>query len=307
MSVKRQVVNEIHKPARKNFARRRVILKGLNDLFQADLVEMIPYARQNRGYKYILVVINCFSKFVYALPLKRKTGADVSNAIEKVLQSVQPVNIQTDLGKEFYNVEFQSLMKKYNINHYSSYSNLKSSIVERCNRTLKMLMWKEFSYHGSYKWLSLLPKIVDKYNSSIHSTTGYRPKDVNFKNAKRILSTAYSNVKTIDPTKQKFYVGDNVRISKYRTIFDKAYEPNWSSEIFKVIKVRLTNPRTYILEDIKGEIIKGGFYEFELLRAKYPDVYLVEKVLRRRGNQLYVKWLGYNATHNSWIPGSSVV
>ena len=80
-SKKRQVVEEIHKPARINFKRRKVMIKGLNDLFQADLVDMTLYAKENDGYKYILVVINCFSKYVWAIPLKSKTSVEVSQAM----------------------------------------------------------------------------------------------------------------------------------------------------------------------------------------------------------------------------------
>ena len=83
---KRQLVNEIHKPARINFKRRKVIIKSLKDLFQADLVEMIPYSKLNNGYRYILIVINCFSKFVWAFPLKTKTGEEVSKNMERVFK-----------------------------------------------------------------------------------------------------------------------------------------------------------------------------------------------------------------------------
>src|SRR5437588_601137 len=129
MNVKKDVVDELHKPARKRFKRRRVIVKGLHDLFQADLVEMIPYAKFNRGFRYILVVINAFSKYVWAYPVKRKSGEAVTQAMKKVLSNGKnvPRNLQTDMGKEFYNSAFQGLMKQHNINHYSSFSNLKSS------------------------------------------------------------------------------------------------------------------------------------------------------------------------------------
>lgn len=309
MDVKKEVVDELHKPARKNFKRRRVIIKGLNDLFQADLVEMIPYAKSNKGFRYILVAINAFSKYVWAYPVKRKTGQAVTDAMKKVLSSttVIPKNLQTDMGKEFYNKEFQNLMKKFNINHYSSYSNLKSSIVERCNRTLKNMMWKQFSLQGTYKWLDLLPKIVKKYNSTTHSTIGMKPEDVNASNAATILKTVYSHVKTVDPNKPKFTVGDPVRVSKYRAAFAKGYTPNWSNEIFKIAKVRLTNPTSYILEDESRKEIKGAFYELELQKTKHPDTFLVEKVIRKKGNQLLVKWLGFDNTHNSWISKNDIV
>lgn len=309
MNVKEDVVEELHRPARKNFKRRRVVLRGLNDLLQADLVEMLPYAKMNRGYRYILVVINTFSKYVWAIPVKRKTGGDVTSAMRTVLTSlkVSPNNLQTDMGKEFYNKEFQNLMKEYNINHYSSYSSLKSSIVERCNRTLKSMMWKQFSLQGSYKWLDLLPKLVKQYNLKRHKTIGLAPIQVNQRNAKRLLQTVYSHTKTVDPKKPKFRVGQKVRISKYRAAFSKGYTPNWSNEIFKIVKVRITNPTTYIIEDDKGQKIQGGFYEYELQKTKHDDVYLVEKVLRKKGNEVFVKWLGLDKEHNSWIPKKNIV
>ncbi|XP_018574522.1 uncharacterized protein LOC108913452 [Anoplophora glabripennis] len=131
-NIKEVVVNELHKPARKNF-RRHVLVRGLNDLIQADLVETIPYPKVNKGYRYILVVINVFSKFVWAEPVNRKTAKEVSNAMAKILSQMKymPHNCQTDLGKKFYNKEFKNLMTQFKINHYSTYSNLKASVVER--------------------------------------------------------------------------------------------------------------------------------------------------------------------------------
>lgn len=276
--IKKQVVNELHKPARKRFNRRHVIIKGLNDLIQADLVEMIPYAKLNKGYRYILVVINVFSKFVWTEPIKRKNAKDVTNAMQKILLEMKiiPKNLQTDMGKEFYNKEFRELMDKFKINHYSTYSNLKASMVERVNRTLKNLMWKQFSLHGNYKWLNILQDIVTKYNETPHSTHGFKPVQVNSRNAKQILKTAYSHIKTVDPKPAKFKKGDYVRISKYREAFAKGYTPNWSNEIFQIKKVKRSNPTTYLLIDQKKQEIQGAFYTEELQSTNHPDVYLVE-------------------------------
>lgn len=307
-SVKQEIVHELHKPARRNFRRRRVIIKGLNDLWQADLVEMLPYKKINRGYKYILVVINAFSKFVWAEPVKSKNAIDITNAMEKILLEVSesPKNLQTDMGKEFYNKKFLELTSRFNINHYSSYSNLKASIVERVNRTLKSMMWRQFSLQGNYKWLTILPNIVSRYNNTKHRTTGFKPKDVTEKQEKQILASAYSHLKIVDLI-QKFKLGDFVRISKHRSAFTKGYTPNWSNEIFKIKKIMLTNPTTYILEDENKEEISGAFYEKELLKVKYPDIYLVEKVIRRKGTKAFVKWLGLDKSHNSWIDKKEIV
>jgi len=84
-----------------------------------------------------------------------------------------------------------------------------------------------------------------------------------------------------------------VRVSKYKTIFEKGYTPNWTTEVFKIVKIQHINPVTYLLKDYRGKSIVGAFYEYELHRASYPDIFLVEKVLHRRGNEVYVKWLGF--------------
>jgi hypothetical protein len=308
-SVKKDIVHELHKPARSNFKRRRVIVKGLNDLFQADLVEMIPYAKENKGYRYILVVIDVFSKYVWALPVKSKSGPDVTSAMSKIFTMSKtriPRNVQTDLGKEFYNKSFKLLMDRYNINHYSTFSSKKCSVVERVNRTLKNIMWREFNIQGSYKWLQLLPQIVEKYNSTKHRTIGIKPIEVNKSNESKLLASAYNHIKMIDEKIPKFKIDQHVRISKHRGVFAKGYMPNFSTEIFKIKQVKLTNPTTYLLQDQSGEDILGGFYEMELQKVKHPDVYLVEKVLKKKGNNVFVKWLGFNDSHNSWISKDNV-
>ncbi|KAF2885806.1 hypothetical protein ILUMI_20367, partial [Ignelater luminosus] len=270
---------ELHKPARVNFKRRHVIVKSLDDLHQIDLVEMLPYYRENKGYRYILVVIDVFSKYVWAEPVKRKTSKDIVNAMIKVFSKGRriPTHIQSDQGKEFFNKDFQNLMKQYNINHYSTYSNKKASVVERVNRTLKAIMWFRFSLQGSYKWITLLPQIVEKYNNSKHRTIGRKPVEFTKDNEKEVLKYAYNHIKMVDLKSARFKVGDHVRISKHRSVFDKGYTPNWSNEIFTVYKVQLTNPITYLLKDASEQPVKGGFYDLELQLAKYPDIYLVEQ------------------------------
>lgn len=309
-SIRRDVVNEIHRPARKRFPRRRVIIKGLRDLFQIDLVEMIPYAKENDNFKYIFVCINAFSKYAWAIPIKNKTAVEVMKAMKSILTTAKkniPKNVQSDQGKEFFNTHFKKLMDQYNINHYTTYSNLKSSIVERFNRTLKNKMWKEFSFNGNYRWIDMLQGLVNDYNNTVHRTTRYKPVAVNQRNVRTILNSVYSNIKVGDPRISKFKVGDSVRISKYRHVFAKMYTPNWSNEIFKVIKVQNTFPRTYLLQDSQKQNILGGFYESELMKVKHPDVYLVEKIIRRQKGKVLVKWLGMPSTHNSWISKDNVL
>lgn len=311
--IKEGIVNELHRAARRNFKRRHTEIKGLNDLYQADLVEMIPYAGVNKGYKYILVLIDAFSKFAWVQPLKNKTAKEVTNAMKSILDGlkVKPKNIQTDQGKEFYNTDFQNLMKKNNINHYSTYSNIKAAIVERFNRTLKNRLWKMFSLNGNYKWVDLVQQIVKNYNESFHTSVGMCPNSVNRKNWKKVLARIQQQHSTtltpdsLKSKKNKLQIGDYVRISKYRQAFAKGYKPSWSSELFKIKKIQQTNPVTYILEDENGEAILGGFYSQELQRTNFPNVYLVEKILRRKGDKILVKWL--SLPHPSWISKKDLV
>ncbi|XP_011687491.1 PREDICTED: uncharacterized protein LOC105449809 [Wasmannia auropunctata] len=134
---------------------------------------------------------------------------------------------------------------------------------------------------------------------------GMRSADVTPAVAKKLLMTVYNYAKII--ALPRFKVNDPVRVSKFKTIFEKGYTPNWSTEIFRIAKVQSTNPTTYLLNDSRGEPVAGGFYEYELQRVSNPDVYLVEKVLRKRGNKVYVKWLGMDSSHNSWINKGNVL
>lgn len=170
---KLQVVQEIHRDARKNFTRRKVIMHGIAETLQADLIEMQPYKRENRGHRYILLVIDIFSKNAYAKPLMDKTGAEVTRAMDHIIRQVKQQfphhhikNLQTDDGKEFFNGTMRRLLEKYNINHYSTYSYMKASIVERLIRTIKRRLYMQFSLQGNFKWLEILPQVIDLYNNT---------------------------------------------------------------------------------------------------------------------------------------------
>lgn len=291
---KEQVVKELHKPARRNFPRRHTIIKGFDDLWQADLCEFLPYAKENKQFRYVLVVIDCYSKFVWTRALKSKNAGEVTRAFHNILKLKRvPKNLQTDNGKEFYNKQFAALMAKYVINHYSVFSVQKASIAERVIRTLKNALYKSFSMRGQYKWVDILQKITDDYNRQRHSTIHMSP--INVKPTTKLH--VYNKIKTL--AKSRFNIGDVVRISKYKSLFSKGYTPNWSTELFKVSVIQTTNPTTYKLIDFHGNPIEGGFYEQEMQKVKYPDVFLVEKILRKKGNRVYIKWLGLNEC--TWV------
>jgi len=146
-------------------------------------------------------------------------------------------------GKEFYDIDVQRLVNKHGINHYSMYSVMKVSVVERFNRTLKNDMWKMFTFNGNYKWINWLPRLLSNYNTRKDRTIGMRSVDITPAVVERLLATVYNAIKIAGPA--KFKVGDSVRMNKYKTVLEKDYTPNWTTEVFKIVKVQRTNPVTY--------------------------------------------------------------
>ncbi|CAK1581105.1 unnamed protein product [Parnassius mnemosyne] len=138
---KADVVNEIHRNARVNFPRRNVITKDIYDLWQADLIDMQLVSKENKNFRFILTVIDTVSKYAWAFPIKTKSKEDVCYNFMKLLKTRVPKNLQTDNGTQFYNDKFKKIMNSYNINHYSTFSTKKASIVERFIRTLKSKFW----------------------------------------------------------------------------------------------------------------------------------------------------------------------
>src|SRR3978361_1579323 len=305
---KQLIGNEMFKPARKNFRRRRTVIKGLDDLWQIDLAELPQYTRENSGFKFILVVIDCFSKFLWTRKLKSKTAEEVSKAMADVLSSArQPKNLQSDAGKEFYNSKFKAVMTKHAIKHYSTFSVKKASMAERVIRTLKERLFKTFHLRGNYRWTNILQEITDCLNSSFNSTTKMKPRDFNKSNEHRLLKSVFNkDYYTHDGRNEKYQTGTVVRVGKEKPTFEKGYTPRWSTELFKIAKVQYTNPVTYLLEGMQGNPISGSFYAEEIQKTQSPDIYLVEKVLRRNGRKLYVKWLGLDKSHNSWIDSKDI-
>jgi len=173
---------------------------------------------------------------------------------------------------------------------------VKACIVERFNRTLKEKMFREFTARGSHEWLSILPIIIDEYNNSKHRTIGVTPVQADLN-----PTLVKMKLREINNQTDKFKVGDNVRISTQKGVFTKGYLPNWSTEIFEISKINKTLPTTYQLRDYTGDPIAGCFYSQEIYKTNHPNDYLVEKIVRRKGNRVFVKWLGFDNTHNSWI------
>ena len=195
----------------------------------------------------------------------------------------------------------------HNIKIYYTHSNLKAVIIERFNRSLRELMMKEFVKNNNTIGHNILPELIKTYNNRYHYTIKMKPINVNKTNEKHIKNTVYNY--DITNKKPKYKINDVVRISlKRRQLFDKSTgNIKWSEELFKIYKINKSNVITYQLKDMNNEIIKGIFYEKQLqLTKNITGEYIIERILRTKENQMYVKWRGYSNNFNSWINKSDI-
>ena len=182
---------------------------------------------------------------------------------------------------------------------YSTHNEGKSVVAERFIRTLKSKIYKYMTSISKNVHIDKLDDIVDEYNNAYHTTIKMKPIDVK--------DNTYINIdKKINDKDPKFTVGDHVRISKYKNIFAKGYTLYWSEEVFVIKKVKNTVPWTYVIKDLNGEEITGTFYEKELQKTNQEE-FRIEKVIKRKGDKIYVKWKGYDSSFNSWIGKASLV
>ena len=134
---KEKLADELHKPIKRKFPRRSVIVFDKDEIWLANLVDMQAFSSCNKGFKYILTVFDVFSKYAWAVPIKDKSAASVTKAFEKIISDRIPKNLWIDEGKEFYKALFKKLLDKYKIDMYSTFNEGKAVVIERFNRTLK--------------------------------------------------------------------------------------------------------------------------------------------------------------------------
>ena len=299
-----QLAEELHKPITHKFTKRKVIVDGIDDIWSADLVDMQSFSQYNKGFKYLLNVIDVFSKYAWSIPLMDKTGKTITNAFERIVKTSKrkPNKLWVDQGSEFFNRTMDQWLKNNNIKRYNTYNEGKAVVVERFNRTLKTRMWKYFSANNSYNYIDVIDDLLWQYNNSRHRSIKMKPKEASLKkNEALVWRTLYDDL-TPEVRNAKYRVGDNVRIAKKKATFEKGYTPNWTEEVFEITEVQNTNPVTYKLQDWNGDKIDGSFYKQELQKTS-QDVFRIERILRRdnKNQRMFVKWMGYPDSFNSWV------
>ena len=299
---------ELNKPSINKFPRQKIIVNHINEIHSTDLVDMSQYSKINKGYKYIFTNIDVFSKIAYAFPLKSKKIGDIKPCFEKIFKNNKPKYIWSDREPAFLSKEMQQFFKDNNVKIYHTNSHLKAVVIERFNRSLRELMMKEFTKNNNTIWYNILPKLIKIYNNRYHNTIKMKPIQVNKNNEKYIKENIYTYNKSIK--NPKFKINDLVRISlKRRDLFDKpSGNIKWSEELFKIHSINKSNVITYKIKDLNDEIIKGIFYERELLKSKNTSgVYIIEKIIRKNKNKYFVKWRNYSNEFNSWIDKDDII
>ena len=299
----------LHKEKRHKFPRNRIITLYVDQQWAADLADMSAYARSNSGNRFILTVIDVFSKYLWLRVLKNKKPESVTTAFESILKEGRvPTRLRTDRGTEFLNRKFAELLKTYNITHLTSTNKTyKAATVERVQRTLKGRMFRFFTRIGSHRYIDRVNDFVSGYNNSYHRTIKMTPIQALTADRQQVFRNTYGVEGLTDlfdnnkPSRIK--TGDTVRIAYDRGVFDKGYWRTYSDKTAEVKDV-LDRPRPmYILKDHSGEITRR-YYPEEIQKIPEPS-YRVEKVIKTRvvdGKRQYlVKFVGYPSSENSWV------
>jgi hypothetical protein len=212
----------LHKPTRRRFTRRRVVVYGIDHQWQADLVDLAKLS-YNKGFKYLMTCIDVLSRYVWVVPWMGKTGKTLKDALQVIFKSGwRPIRLQTDKGTEFTNRVFQKFLKEHDVHFFTTYNEeIKASIVERFNRTLKTQKWKYFAHRETLTYVDVLSEMVTSYNHTVHRTIGIPPAEVTWANQTTVSKRLYGRKR---PKKScKFSPRDRVRLSKAKRTFKKGY------------------------------------------------------------------------------------
>ena len=257
-----------HKPIYKTFKRRRVFVSGPYTLIQADLIHYRQYSRYNKGYKYILAVVDCFSRKNWCRPLSSATAQETASALDDIIQKMPfyPRQFASDKGSEFSpkNKEiFEILVEKYGMLIFQLKAPKKASIVERFIRTLKTRLARYFTENNTFKWYDVLDKISEGINNSINRSIKMTPNSVNFDNREEVKRNLYGS-RALPPV-CRFANNDTVRIPTDKNIFTKGYALNWSKELYQVSEVLNDGEVCYYkVKNSEGQELDRNFYDQEL-------------------------------------------
>ena len=296
-----QLAEKRHKFIIRKFNKRKIYSSFKDNIWAADLTDMQLISKFNKGFRFLLCVIDIYSKYAWVNRLKDKKDVSIVNAFQNILNNsnIKPNKIWVDKGSEFNNRSMKSLLENNDIEIYSTHNEGKSVVAARFIRTIKNKIYKPMASISKNVYIDKLDDIVNEYNNTKHRPTKMKPTDVKD-------NTHIDFGKEVNDNDPKFKFGDLVRLSKYKNYFAKDYTPNCSEEVFVIKKNKNTIPWTYVIDDLNAEEITGTFYEKELRKIDQQEL-RIEKVIKKKCDKLYVKWKGYDNSFNSWIDKEDLV
>jgi len=309
----------LQKTRRYRFRHANVRVSAIGEQLDIDLLSMENLASDNDGIRFLLCAIDILSRKLWVRPLKNKTAKVVLEEMKSIIKAVSPTKIakiRSDKGSEFSNRWFKKYMKEQNIYFFTTNNPPKSNYVERVQRTLKEKLYRYMRHKRTYRYIDNLQNIVDSYNATPHrALKGLSPNDIDKNNEADVWAQTYlkkSNNKIGKPI-FRLKKGDLVRISFDRKPFQRAYQEQYTTEVFKVIgRILKQGIPMYTLADMKGENIPALFYTSELQKVNKDEnsLWFIERILKKRirnkKQQYLVEWQGFPAVFNSWIDAESV-
>jgi transposase InsO family protein len=297
----------MHKPATRRFRRLKTVATAIDSDWQVDLAVFQNVSEHNDGYNYLLVCVDCLSRFLFVEPLKTKRPSEVKKAFGTIFarSGRKPWRVFSDRGLEFVANEMRQFFEINDIRKFEVQTSpvIHCGMVERANRTIKSRLYKYFTDKKTQRWIDVIQQIVDDLNHSYHRMIKMRPVDVVLDNENDVRKAELRGHKR----KARYSVGDTARIERSKHVFEKGYLNNFTEEIFKISRVEEdTDPVTYFLTDYSGDPITGRFYDEDLSHViEDPDqTYDVEVVkTRTKGGkkQYLVRYIGYPSKFNAWV------
>ena len=316
----------MYRPVKKVNKRSKVLVSGIDDQFEADLASLDKekYVTANEGYKFLLVVIDVFSRFLWVRALKDKSATSVIAAFEDIFKSSNrlPRRMRSDRGTEFTAIETKKYFKRKGIHQIFTSNELQANYAERVIKTLKTKIFRYLETVSTPRYIDVLQDIVKSYNNTWHNGIRSKPKEVNKSNEKRLWWQMYwpretfeQETKRLNKRKQhfKFKIGDFVRISLTKYDFMREYSAKWTGEIFIIASrfLREGSIDLYTVTDYEGEKLEGTFYRNELQKIKQnpADFFLVDEFLgeRNNGKEVKVSYKSWPTKFNRWIKRNSLV
>ena len=295
-----------------------IYVRNKRELFQCDLISFTQndLPQENDGFKHLFTTIDVFSKMAWVYPIRDKKCETVLLCFKDILRKCgqKPQRVQTDRGTEFICKTFENYFKDEMIFHYLSYSDRKCPVVERFNLTIQQLIYKIMEHKSTNRWIDCIEQAMKIYLNRKHSTIKMSPleaeKPINESKVRQNLTDFFSKNSRLKPQKQKFQVGDKVRVWKFHRTFKRGYDHNFTDEYFVIHKVLKNLPVIrYKLKDFNGDKIIGSYFQEELVLYTPKSFYKINIIGEKgqgKAKKFLVNWDGWPAIYNQWILASEI-